>query len=533
MAENTNTLYRKYRPLTFDDVVGQDAIVTTLKNQIKNNKVAHAYLFCGTRGTGKTTLARILARAVNCEHKINENPCNECETCKSILTQDANLDVIEMDAASNTGIDDVRTLKEHIDYPPTMATKKVFIIDEAHALSQKACEALLKTIEEPPEYVIFILATTDPEQLKETIRSRCQRFDFKRIPLDTIKERLKYIANNENIQVEDKALEYIALKGDGSMRDAISLFDKAQLFSKGEILTYEKALDSLGSIDINDWKKLLSNIKNENVSEAIKSLKKYLDEGKDILRFVSDLIWYSRSLLIAKRIDSSQELLEVSNEKYEALKEDAKNYEVEDLIYYITKLSELLNRMKSSQEKRVLLETEIIRLCTPQTDFSYEVVMARLESLENKIKKGSFIVTNASSNEDVKTENVDEKINKIILPKATYDELQKYQNDWQAFIGTVQVDHIARGMFRLATIHIDPNDKSKFIVVCDSPLTYGVLSSPEKIEKLKEAAKKRYSKDIDYKITVDKEGISDNTIYAVEEDFKNINMEIEVETKKD
>lgn len=533
MSENINTFYRKYRPLTFDDVVGQDAIITTLKNQIKNDKVAHAYLFCGTRGTGKTTVARILARAINCENKINENPCNECETCKSILQQDANLDIIEMDAASNTGIDDVRMLKEHIDYPPTMAKKKVFIIDEAHALSQKACEALLKTIEEPPEYVVFILATTDPEQLKETIRSRCQRFDFKRISLDIIKDRLKYIATKENIQVEDKALEYIALKGDGSMRDAISLFDKAQGFSKGENLTYEKALDLLGSIDIDDWKNLLNNIKNENVTDAIKALKKYLDEGKDILHFVSDLIWYTRSLLIAKRIESSQELLEVSNEKYEALKEDATNYEVEDLIYYITKLSALLNRMKSSQEKRVLLETEIIRLCTPKTDFSYEVVMSRLEALEDKVKKGSFIVTSVSSPCDVKETNETEKIKKIVLPKATYEELQKYQEDWNAFIGTVQVDHIARELFRLAKIHIDPNDKSKFVIVCDSQLSYGMLSAPQRIESLKDAAKKRYSKDIDYKITIDKDGTSENTIYVTDEDLKNINMEIEVETNKE
>ncbi len=242
-------LYRKFRPQNFDDVKGQDHIVTTLRNQLKMNRLGHAYLFCGTRGTGKTTVAKILARAVNCLSPLEDgSPCGECTMCKAIAAGNS-LNVSELDAASNNGVDDVRTIIEEVSYPPVEGRFKVYILDEAHMLSAGASNALLKTLEEPPAYVIFILATTDPAKLPVTILSRCQRYDFKRIDINTIAARMKELLDAEGVQVEDKAVQYVARAADGSMRDGLSLLDQCVAFNFGEVLTYDKVLDILGAVD--------------------------------------------------------------------------------------------------------------------------------------------------------------------------------------------------------------------------------------------------------------------------------------------
>ena len=241
-------LYRKFRPAEFEDVKGQDHIVTTLKNQIRSGRIGHAYLFCGTRGTGKTTVAKIFARAVNCEHPVDGSPCGECDMCRNIASG-AYMNVVEIDAASNNGVDNIRSIREEVEYRPAQGRYKVYIIDEVHMLSIGAFNALLKTLEEPPEYVIFILATTEVHKIPVTILSRCQRYDFRRITIDTITARLKELMIKEQVEVEERAVRYIAKAADGSMRDALSLLDQCIAFHIGEKLTYDKVLDVLGAVD--------------------------------------------------------------------------------------------------------------------------------------------------------------------------------------------------------------------------------------------------------------------------------------------
>lgn len=238
-------LYRKFRPQEFEDVKGQDHIVTTLKNQIKADRIGHAYLFCGTRGTGKTTIAKIFAKAVNCEHPVDGSPCGECPTCKAIAAG-SSMNVIEIDAASNNGVDNIRQIREEVEYRPTEGKYKVYIIDEVHMLSIGAFNALLKTLEEPPSYVIFILATTEAHKIPITILSRCQRYDFRRISIDTIAGRLTDLMEKEQVNVEERAIRYIAKAADGSMRDALSLLDQCIAFYLGQELTYEKVLEKIG-----------------------------------------------------------------------------------------------------------------------------------------------------------------------------------------------------------------------------------------------------------------------------------------------
>ena len=264
-------LYRKFRPSTFEDVKGQDHIVTTLKNQIRADRIGHAYLFCGTRGTGKTTIAKILARSVNCEHPVDGSPCNECPTCKAILAG-VSTNVIEIDAASNNGVDNIREIREEVAYRPTQGRYKVYIIDEVHMLSTGAFNALLKTLEEPPSYVIFILATTEANKIPVTILSRCQRYDFRRITIDTIAARLSELMEKEGVDVEEKAIRYVAKAGDGSMRDALSLLDQCIAFYLGQKLTYDKVLEVLGTVDTEIFSQMLRTILAGDVTGSIRTL---------------------------------------------------------------------------------------------------------------------------------------------------------------------------------------------------------------------------------------------------------------------
>ena len=290
-----SALYRKFRPQTFDEVKGQNHIVTTLKNQIRNQRLGHAYLFCGTRGTGKTTVAKILAKAVNCEHPIDGEPCGECETCKSI-TEGSSLNVIEIDAASNNGVDNIREIKEQVQYSPATGKYKVYIIDEVHMLSIGAFNALLKTLEEPPKYVIFILATTEVHKIPITILSRCQRYDFHRITSNVIKKQLIDLTNQEKVEAEDKALEYIARMADGSMRDALSLLDQCIAFNLGKKLTYDATLDVLGTVDIQVYSELLDFIMAQNVAKVMDLIEDVASQGREWSQFITDFLWFLRNL---------------------------------------------------------------------------------------------------------------------------------------------------------------------------------------------------------------------------------------------
>ena len=342
-------LYRKFRPDNFDDVKGQDHIVTTLTNQIKHNRIGHAYLFCGTRGTGKTTVAKILAKAVNCQHPVNGSPCGECDMCKAIQAG-TSMNVIEIDAASNNGVDNIREIREEVAYRPTEGNYKVYIIDEVHMLSTGAFNALLKTLEEPPSYVIFILATTEAHKIPITILSRCQRYDFHRITIDTIAERLDELLKIEGVEAEEKAVRYVAKAGDGSMRDALSLLDQCIAFYLGQTLTYDKVLEVLGAVDTEVFSKLLRKVLQGDVTGAIRTLEDLIIGGRELGQFVGDFTWYMRNLLLVKTSENPEEAIDVSSENLKLLREESEMVAVVTLIRYIRIFSDLSSYIRSSTQ---------------------------------------------------------------------------------------------------------------------------------------------------------------------------------------
>jgi len=382
-------LYRKWRPAGFDDVKGQDHIVAALKNQIISGRIGHAYLFTGTRGTGKTSVAKILAKAVNCEHPIDGSPCHTCATCKAIAAG-ASLNVSEIDAASNNGVDNIREIREEVQYRPAEGKYRVYIIDEVHMLSTGAFNALLKTLEEPPAYVIFILATTEVHKIPITVLSRCQRYDFRRIEGETIVERLSEMALGEDIDVTDQALRYIARKGDGSMRDSISLFDQCIAFYYGEQLTYEKVLDVLGAVDNEVFRSFFDHLLAGDTAACIDAIDELLLQGRELGQFVTDFIWYLRNLLLVMTSDVTADTLDMTEEGLAQLKVQADRLDMNRLMRYIRVLSDLSNQMRYASSKRVLLELAIIRLAHPVMEQTTDAVLQRLNTLETQLKQGTF-----------------------------------------------------------------------------------------------------------------------------------------------
>ena len=380
-------LYRKFRPDTFSDVKGQDAIVQTLKNQINADRIGHAYLFCGTRGTGKTTVAKILAKAVNCEHPVDGNPCNECATCKAI-SSGSSMNVIEIDAASNNGVDNIREIREETAYSPTEGKYKVYIIDEVHMLSIGAFNALLKTLEEPPSYVIFILATTEAHKIPITILSRCQRYDFKRISILTIADRLSQLMKEEQVDVEEKAIRYIARKADGSMRDALSLMDQCIAFYLGKKLTYDNVLDVLGAVDTEIFSKMLRLILENKVTELLKMLEELVMQGRELGQFVTDFTWYMRNLLLLKASDDLEDVLDVSTDNLKLLQEEAGMMREDTLIRYIRIFSELSGQIKYESSKRIAIEVALIKLCRPEMEQDETSLLDRIRRLEQMLQNG-------------------------------------------------------------------------------------------------------------------------------------------------
>ena len=389
-------LYRKFRPDTFADVKGQDAIVQTLKNQINADRIGHAYLFCGTRGTGKTTVAKILAKAVNCEHPVDGNPCNECATCKAIAAG-SSMNVIEIDAASNNGVDNMREIREETTYSPTEGKYKVYIIDEVHMLSIGAFNALLKTLEEPPSYVIFILATTEAHKIPITILSRCQRYDFKRISILTIADRLTQLMKEEQVEVEEKAIRYIARKADGSMRDALSLMDQCIAFYLGQKLTYDNVLDVLGAVDTEVFSRMLRLILQNQVAELMKMLEDLVMQGRELGQFVTDFTWYMRNLLLLKASDDLEDVLDVSTDNLKLLQEEAGMVREDTLIRYIRIFSELSNQIKFESSKRIALEVALIKLCRPEMERDETSLLDRIRRLEQLIQNGVQVVNTQNS----------------------------------------------------------------------------------------------------------------------------------------
>ena len=380
-------LYRKFRPDNFEDVKGQDHIVTTLKNQIKADRIGHAYLFCGTRGTGKTTIAKIFAKAVNCENPIEGSPCGECPTCKAIAAG-ASMNVIEIDAASNNSVDNIREIVDEVSYSPAEGKYKVYIIDEVHMLSIGAFNALLKTLEEPPSYVIFILATTETHKIPITILSRCQRYDFKRITVDTIADRLTELMKTEQVSVEEKAIRYVAKAADGSLRDALSLLDQCIAFHFGQELTYDKVLDVLGAVDVGVFSRLLRNVLERNVLGCIELLEEMIMQGRELTQFVTDFTWYLRNLLLVKTSDNIEDVIDMSSDNLARLKEEAQMADMEIIMRYIRIFSELSGQLKYSANKRILIEMALIKLCKPEMETTQDSLLDRVREIEEKLEKG-------------------------------------------------------------------------------------------------------------------------------------------------
>lgn len=418
-------LYRVYRPKNFSDVIGQEHIVRTLKNQIENNNVGHAYLFCGTRGTGKTSTAKIFSRAVNCTNLHNDEPCNECENCREIL-EDKTMDVVEIDAASNNSVDDIRELRENVKYSPAKAKYKVYIIDEVHMLSQGAFNALLKTLEEPPSYVIFILATTEPHKIPATILSRCQRFDFKRVTVKDISSRMRYICEKEGIEADEKALNLIARNSQGALRDALSILDQCISF-EGNKISYNDVIELLGSVNIEQLFDLAESIIKEDTRKSLQILNDFIIWGKDVRNLVNDLIDHFRNLMVCKISNDLDEIISLPEETIDLLKQQAETIDTNNLIRILNILSETQDGMKISSNPRVLMEVTMMKIAQPMFDESKEALIKRIENLEQKIESGNIKVNHISTNQTVDNFNENNQQNNNTVEKQENENIE-YEN---------------------------------------------------------------------------------------------------------
>ena len=382
-------LYRKYRPKVFSDVVGQEHITSTLSKEIETGKISHAYLFTGSRGTGKTTCAKILSKAVNCLHPVNGNPCNKCEICKG-LDSGAILDVVEIDAASNNGVENIRDIRDEINFTPASCKYRVYIIDEVHMLSIGAFNALLKTLEEPPAHVKFILATTEVHKLPVTIVSRCQRFDFKRVSSDAMKSRMAYIADCEGFTADDEALSLIARIADGGMRDALSLLD--QCTGHGKHITADIVCDVAGMTGKDHLFAIADAVAENNAGKALEVINDLHSNSCDMERLCSDLINHFRNLMIVKTVKSASDILVCTAEELEQYRTQSGKLTLENILYCISLLQDSMANIKRGVNRRIEMEMVTIRLATPNLSSDSEALLRRISDLEVKIKTGAIAV---------------------------------------------------------------------------------------------------------------------------------------------
>ena len=529
-------LYRKFRPDNFSDVKGQDHIVTTLKNQIKASRLGHAYLFCGTRGTGKTSVAKILAKAVNCENPQDGSPCNECSSCKAI-SAGVSMNVIEIDAASNNGVDNIREIRDEVQYPPTQGNYKVYIIDEVHMLSIGAFNALLKTLEEPPSYVMFILATTEAHKIPVTILSRCQRYDFKRISIDVIADRIWELTKKENVEIEEKAVKYIAKAADGALRDALSLLDQCIAFYLGEKLTYDHVLEVLGAVDTGIFSDMLRCILKDNTVGAIEKLEEIVMSGRDIGQFVTDFTWYLRNLLLVLTSDSdAEDIIDVTSERLAMLKEEAAMTDAETLMRYIRILSELSNQLKFATSKRVLVEVAIVKMTKPMMESDISSMVARVSAIERKLESGELIsaerlkelsskqsldgngMGDASNRQYGNGDAVEETPPKLNI--AVPEEVQEVVNHWNKIernLSPLSRSYLRNGRF-------SSQGDNRLVVQFTDSVAYGILNRPEEIQAIHDAIAQVDNVDVkvEFKLLANGEKLEDHFV----EIAKKINMEI-------
>ena len=529
-------LYRKFRPDEFEDVKGQDAIVKTLKNQIKAERIGHAYLFCGTRGTGKTTVAKIFAKAVNCEHPVNGSPCNECAMCKAIQAGTA-MNVIEIDAASNNGVDNIREIREEVSYRPTEGKYKVYIIDEVHMLSTGAFNALLKTLEEPPSYVMFILATTEAHKIPITILSRCQRYDFHRITIDTIAARLDELLKVEGVEAEEKAVRYVAKAGDGSMRDALSLLDQCIAFYLGQELTYDKVLEVLGAVDTEVFSKLLRKVIRGDVTGSIHILEELIVGGRELSQFVGDFTWYMRNLLLVKTSENPEEAIDVSSDNMKLLKEESTMLDVETLMRYIRIFSDLSNQIRYATQKRVLVEIALIKLCRPAMETNLDSVLDRLRVLEQRMDERpvqQVIVQQGSGKMPAETGAVQEPAGNKAPAKAAPEDLQKIVAGWRVITGQTT------GMFKQMLQKSVPKYNSEtgepvLYVEFQDFLGQSYVDNPEAKKELQDIITAQTGKTVEIQMLVaDKHQHTNLANITVDQAIKNnIHMDVVIEEDPD
>ena len=533
-------LYRKWRPRVFGDVKGQDHIVTTLQNQIRSERIGHAYLFCGTRGTGKTSVAKIFAKAVNCEHPEDGSPCGECPSCQQIQAG-TSLNVVEIDAASNNGVENIREIRDQVQYPPTEGKYRVYIIDEVHMLSTGAFNALLKTLEEPPSYVIFILATTEVHKIPITVLSRCQRSDFRRITVDTIADRLKELTDAEGMAVEDRALRYVAKAGDGSMRDALSLLDQCAAFHYGETLTYENVLDVLGAVDNRVFRELFGALRNGQTKECILRLEEMVIQGRELSQFVADFIWFLRNLLILKTADEAEELLDMSEDNLKQLREDAALADENVLMRYIRVFSEVLNQIRFAAQKRVLVELAFIRLTKPEMEQSMDAVLERLERLERQMEEGipaapwpgnmagdgsQPALPQAVQPQAPSLESREAEPRTVTLPKAQLEDLNLIRNEWGKIVREMGMS--IRPSFRETVV--EPAGDSCLCIVFSDAMNFSMGSRPSILGDLERHVEQAYGKSIYFKARLRENGERLDTRYITDEELReNIHMDITIE----
>lgn len=515
-------LYRKFRPTEFKDVKGQDAVVTTLKNQIKTGRIGHAYLFCGTRGTGKTTVAKIFAKAVNCEHPVDGSPCEECEMCKTI-SAGTSMNVIEIDAASNNGVDNIREIREEVAYRPTEGKYKVYIIDEVHMLSIGAFNALLKTLEEPPEYVIFILATTEAHKIPVTILSRCQRYDFKRISIDTICERLQELIEKEGLDVEDRAVRYIAKMADGAMRDALSLLDQCVAFYINQRLTYDHVLEVLGAVDTEVFSRLLRQLVKKDVKQVIETVDELIMQGRELSQLAADFTWYLRNLLLIKSSEDMEDVLDVSTENLAQLKDEAQMVETDELLRYIRVFSELTNQLKYATQKRVLLEVAFIKLCKPQMEAQTDTLLSRLRALEEEVEQKLASGGGGQQVVYVSRQEEEEEKPKPELPRALSEDVKEVAKNFRIIADDASM------MLRqyLKKARLSAGENNRLLIVLPDEVSAGFVAKQEHKDEIVRLIEEKIGKTMDIDVRQVEEGRRfEDSFVDIE---KVIHMEITVE----
>ena len=519
-------LYRKFRPGEFQEVKGQEHIVTTLRNQIKADRIGHAYLFCGTRGTGKTTIAKLFARAVNCEAPVDGSPCNQCATCRAIA-EGRSMNVVEIDAASNNGVNNIREIRDEVNYSPTEGRYRVYIIDEVHMLTTEAYNALLKTLEEPPSYVIFILATTEVHKIPVTVLSRCQRYDFKRITIETISGRLREVADKESIEVEDKALQYLARVADGSMRDALSLLDRCVAFFMGEKLTYEKLLEILGAVDTRVYGEMFGLVLARDVAGLMHKVEEIVFMGRELTNFVNEFTWYLRNLMLIKSSDGMEDVIDVSAENLAVLKEQAAQADFDDIVRYIRIFSKLSTEIKEARQKRVVLEVALIKLCKPQMEQDTASLVKRINELEKKLESGDFKLPEGvripGPDSGVKKEEPVKKERERIPVAALPEDLQQIAAAWSSICGGLE-----QPLVRYVTNAEISCSGDSLILVPDSNMAATYLNSGDALAVVKKVIADKTGKAVNIQVSPSEKSDFRGSFIDLS-NIEGINMPIDIE----